>query len=159
MTQNSRPALNADVPAIDALLTAAFGGQDEVALMRRLRHDGMVAAERVIAEGAAIIAYAALPRMVAPHGWLALAPVAVTPDRQRTGLGSILVRDILGLAEAPVVVLGDPAYYARFGFDIGRAEQMTSPFPIAYTGVFLPQGAAVAGTEELIYAPAFTASG
>jgi putative acetyltransferase len=49
-----------------------------------------------------------------------LAPMAVLPAQQRTGIGSALVRT--GLAECrraghgSVVVLGHPAYYPRFGF-------------------------------------------
>lgn len=51
---------------------------------------------------------------------LALAPLGVLPDRQGAGIGSALVRE--GLRAAPrrgreaVFVLGDPAYYERFGF-------------------------------------------
>jgi putative acetyltransferase len=52
--------------------------------------------------------------------WLGLAPVAVHPDWQGQGIGSDLVREGLDTAQEmdwkAVVVLGDPAYYARFGF-------------------------------------------
>jgi putative acetyltransferase len=44
----------------------------------------------------------------------------VRPDRQRHGVGAALMHAVLGAADAvgePVVVLlGDPAYYGRFGF-------------------------------------------
>jgi len=52
---------------------------------------------------------------------LALAPLCVRPEWQRTGIGTRLVR--LGLERAGelgeplVTVLGDPAYYGRFGFE------------------------------------------
>jgi len=51
-------------------------------------------------------------------GW-ALAPVAVDPDHQRQGHGTKLITESLlapGIVESPVFVLGDPAYYERFGF-------------------------------------------
>jgi len=51
---------------------------------------------------------------------LALAPLAVAASWRRRGLGEALVRQALREAvargERMVVVLGDPAYYSRFGF-------------------------------------------
>ena len=51
-------------------------------------------------------------------GWH-LAPVAVHPDWQRRGHGSSLIRQTLALpplSDSPVFVLGNPEFYARFGF-------------------------------------------
>ncbi len=51
-----------------------------------------------------------------------LAPLAVTPETQSMGAGSALVR--AGLQECArigwqaVFLLGDPAYYSRFGFEL-----------------------------------------
>jgi putative acetyltransferase len=51
---------------------------------------------------------------------LGLAPVAVLPKFQRRGIGSALIETGLTrcreIGVSFVVVLGDPAYYARFGF-------------------------------------------
>jgi len=51
---------------------------------------------------------------------LGLAPMAVLPERQRSGVGTILIRESLARlwqANYPwVVVLGHPKYYPRFGF-------------------------------------------
>ena len=51
---------------------------------------------------------------------LELAPLAVTPERQREGIGSALTRAALAAADARgeplVLVLGHPGYYVRFGF-------------------------------------------
>ena len=61
-----------------------------------------------------------------------LAPLAVTPGRQRKGIGSALVRQGLRRLKdagfARVFVLGDPAYYRRFGFapDAG----VSPPYPL-----------------------------
>ncbi len=53
-------------------------------------------------------------------GWYGLGPLAVHPDRQRLGIGALLVRTGLDLlrdqAAQGCVLLGDPLYYARFGF-------------------------------------------
>lgn len=56
---------------------------------------------------------------------LALAPLAVTPQRQNQGIGSQLVEFGLSkcreLGHGIVVVVGEPDYYQRFGFQ--RASQ------------------------------------
>ncbi|HLN67937.1 MAG TPA: N-acetyltransferase [Streptosporangiaceae bacterium] len=62
---------------------------------------------------------------------LALGPLTVRPDRQRAGVGSALMHAVLGagdaLGEPLVVLLGDPGYYGRFGFRLGRDYQITPP--------------------------------
>jgi putative acetyltransferase len=51
---------------------------------------------------------------------MGLAPMAVLPERQRRGIGSLLVRECLQRLQATpipfVIVLGHPAFYPRFGF-------------------------------------------
>ena len=53
-------------------------------------------------------------------GWFMLGPVAVDPSRQRQGIGQALVREGLQqlrtLGAQGCVLVGDPAYYCRFGF-------------------------------------------
>jgi putative acetyltransferase len=50
-----------------------------------------------------------------------VAPLSVSPSRQRSGIGSALMAELLHRAEAGdwslAVVLGDPEYYGRFGFE------------------------------------------
>ena len=63
----------------------------------------------------------------------ALGPLAVRPNHQQTGVGSALMHAILGAADAlgePLVaLLGDPAYYHRFGFELSTVYQITPPKP------------------------------
>jgi putative acetyltransferase len=62
---------------------------------------------------------------------LALGPLSVRPDRQRTGVGSALMHAVLGagdaLGEPMVVLIGDPGYYQRFGFRLGSDCRITPP--------------------------------
>ena len=64
---------------------------------------------------------------------LALGPLSVRPDHQQTGAGSALMHAVLGAADAlgePLVaLLGDPAYYRRFGFELSTVYQITPPKP------------------------------
>jgi putative acetyltransferase len=64
---------------------------------------------------------------------LALGPLSVRPDRQQKGVGSALMHAILGAADAlgePLAaLLGDPAYYRRFGFELSTVYQIAPPRP------------------------------
>ena len=64
---------------------------------------------------------------------LALGPLTVRPDSQRRGVGSALMHAVLGagdaLGEPLVALLGDPAYYGRFGFRLSSDYQITPPNP------------------------------
>ena len=70
---------------------------------------------------------------VGPAPVLALGPLTVRPDQQRRGVGSALMHAVLGAAEALgeplVVLLGDPGYYHRFGFQLSSEYQITPPQP------------------------------
>ncbi len=63
-----------------------------------------------------------------------LAPLAVLPKHQRTGVGGALIRAGLRQLTASgvelVFVLGDPDYYPRFGFRPARAFGLEAPHPI-----------------------------
>jgi putative acetyltransferase len=115
----------ADRAAVAAVTTAAFGRADEARMIEAIRaSDGFVPALSLVAEhagevvGHAIVSYVGLEG--SERRLLELGPIAVRPDVQGRGVGGELIRRALDLAEArgePVVlVLGSPAYYARFGF-------------------------------------------
>nr|WP_240955647.1 N-acetyltransferase [Micromonospora sp. HNM0581] len=139
-----RPEEPADTGAIRRVLAAAFARPDvavppEVRLVDELRSsDAWLPELAMVAEyGGEIVGCALLTRVLVHSGSastpaLAMGPVAVAPHRQRIGLGTSVVQAALEaateLGERLVVVLGDPAYYRRFGFS--RADQLglTSPW-------------------------------
>lgn len=61
-----------------------------------------------------------------------LAPLAVTPTLQKQGIGSTLVQAGLKRLENANIgygfVLGDPAYYSRFGFN--AEDKVAPPYPL-----------------------------
>ena len=65
------------------------------------------------------------------HG-VGLAPVSVSPSVQRQGIGSALINDGLKQLRAMqadfAVVIGDPAYYQRFGFIPASQHELTHDF-------------------------------
>jgi putative acetyltransferase len=121
-----------DVAAIRAVQEAAFRHFAEAALVDGLRDAGDSVLSLVAVEGKTIIGHAMFSRLQAPFQALALAPVAVLPDRQRIGVGSRLIREGIARSEtagwAGIFVLGDPVFYRRFGFDAGKASGFISPY-------------------------------
>ena len=115
-----------------------------------------MAGEMVAPRQDQVLGYYALSYFVRPKGWLCLAPVAIHPDaqRQRNGKRMIgLLSEWARISGTYVVVLGQPEFYTRGGFSLGRAARLSSPYPITQTllagpGDDVPE-------ETLIYAPAF----
>ncbi|MFL5295534.1 MAG: GNAT family N-acetyltransferase [Phenylobacterium sp.] len=123
-----------DHPAIDEVLRGAFGRGDEAELTVRLRTAQDSLFELVAVEEGVVVGHILMSRLWADREGLyaALAPLSVRPDRQRSGLGSALVRAGLDSARDfgchGVLVLGDPAYYGRFGFSAEDARGVAGPF-------------------------------
>jgi len=151
----TRPLQVGEEDAVDALLRAAFNGPAEATLVRQLRKSKAVAGEMVLPRDGEIVGYYALSRMVAPKGWLALAPVAIHPD----GSGQRLGKRMMGMlsewariSKTPIVVLGNPDFYEKAGFDRGLAAKLTSPYPVENT---MMAGIDAALPKTLIYPDAF----
>lgn len=129
-----RPAEAADHDAIRSVVKAAFGQPDEADLVEALRADGDALVELVAEEDGRIAGHILFSPMGNDAGFslAALAPVAVAPDDQNGGLGSMLCLagiEACRMAGVDVaVVLGHAAYYPRFGFSAQAAEQLTAPF-------------------------------
>jgi putative acetyltransferase len=92
---------------------------------------------------------------------IGLGPLGVLPDRQRSGIGSALMHAVIAAADAlgygSICLLGDPAYYSRFGFALSSQYQIFPPvagwephFQVRPLAAYAPDQR---GT--LHYAPAF----
>lgn len=81
-----------------------------------------------------------------------LGPIGVHPDHQKQGLGRGLVEQLMGSVSAPLLVLGDPAFYGRFGF---KAEQGIKP-PYAIPKEWAPawQSVGCRGLSGVLEVPA-----
>lgn len=124
-----RPERPEDAAVIHALTKAAFDGmpfsdQTEARVIDALRAAGALTLSLVAAEADEIIGHVAFSPVTVNRGvagWYGLGPVSVWPARQRTGIGQALIRDGLrrlrALGAGGCVLLGDPAYYRRFGFE------------------------------------------
>src|SRR5436190_18393003 len=88
-----RHARAADHTAIADVVTQAFGGPDEAALVLRLRAAGDVLFELVSEDDSGVSGHILFSRLWADRAemYAALAPLAVRPGLQRAGLGSALV--------------------------------------------------------------------
>ena len=149
-----------DQAAIDAINEAAFGGRVEADLVVALRQSGDAVLELVAETGNAIVGHVLLSRLQAPRHCLALAPVSVLPQHQRMGIGSMLIRRAVAWAEAhgwaAIFLLGDPAYYRRFGFCVKKADRFETDYPKAFFMALDLQPQAFAGLAgRVIYPAAF----
>lgn len=157
-----REELTSDHDAVRAVVEAAFGQPVEADLVDALRRDGDVEISLVAVEGDAVIGHILFSRMTAPVRALGLAPVSVLPGHQGKGIGSKLIQESLTLAKAggweAVFLLGDPAYYSRFGFRADTAEAFTSPYAGPYfMAIELAEGALAGKSGDVGYPRAFAA--
>lgn len=150
-----------DVESIRAVVAAAFGQPDEARLVDRLRADGDAVMSLVAEEDGRLVGHVLLSRLEAPFPALALAPVAVVPDRQRGSVGTALVRAAIERATSDgwkaIFVLGDAAYYGRFGFDAAKAAGVTSPYAGAHFMALPLGGPLPVASGDVRHAPAFAA--
>jgi putative acetyltransferase len=159
-----------DAGAVRAVNEAAFGRADEARLIERLRkratlYLGLLAVDEDAVVGHILFTPVTLHCYQAPYTVMALAPMAVRPDRQRRGVGSALVRAGLGACRAAghdvVVVVGHPTYYPRFGFVPARPLGLMPdpPFPDeAFMVAELTRGALRGRRGVILYGGDFGAS-
>lgn len=154
-----------DRAAIRALTAAAFKDMPhsdgrEPEIVDQLREDGDLTLS-LVAENSdkAIIGHIAFSPVAISDGttdWYALGPVSVIPTIQHTGIGTSLIEcGILMLTDRGakgIVLLGEPEYYSRFGFEHDPDLAFPGAEP-AYFQRFVLSGDGPKGT--VTYPPAF----
>ncbi len=131
-----RPETPCDHDAIRRVLIAAFANhpfshQTEHLIVEGLRADNALIVSLVAeVEGTVVgqIAFSSVTINGKDCGWLALGPVAVSPSHQRQGIGTALVNEglkaIRSMGAQGCFLVGDPAFYRRFGFERNPALRM-----------------------------------
>lgn len=159
-----RPEKPADKAAIYAVTEAAFRDMefsdgDEQDLVDRLRSDGDLTFSLVAEDEDGIIGHIAFSPVTISDGasdWYGLGPVSVTPPLQRSGIGTALIErglaDMREIGARGIVLLGNPAYYSRFGFVADPTLRYPGPPPEYFQALVL-DGEMPEGT--VAYAPAF----
>ncbi|WP_353141709.1 GNAT family N-acetyltransferase [Acinetobacter pragensis] len=162
-----RDETEADIPAIEALTQAAFlnaahSSHTEQFIVNQLRKAQQLSLSLVAEDQQQIVGHVAVSPVhisSGDAGWYGLGPISVCPDKQGLGIGSMLMHAALqrlkALGAEGCVLLGDPNYYARFGFKPvsglvlpGVPEEYFQA--VSFTGTF-PQG-------EVTYHDAFNAA-
>ena len=138
-----RDSLPSDVSSIETLYPDAFPDEDLLPVVGELlREEAGVLSLVGVADGALVghVIFTACGVAGSTEEVSLLAPLAVASARQRQGIGSALVRAGLRRVEyagvARVYVLGDPAYYGRFGFAPEDAVAPPYPLPEAWRGAW-----------------------
>jgi putative acetyltransferase len=128
-----------DWQAIYAVYAAAFGQSAEADLVQNMQNDGDLLLSLIAYhdQPAGHVAYSHLKLVEAPSiKACVLAPLAVVPSFRHHGIGAGLVRHSLEWLRRDgydlVVVLGEPHYYGRFGFDPKLAEKLKTPYDGPY---------------------------
>jgi putative acetyltransferase len=123
-----RTETSQDINAIEQITVAAFDGkwysdQTEYLVIKRLREAGAMSLSLVAEMDGNVVGHVAFSAVTingADIGWFGLGPVAVSPELQKQGIGSKLIREGLSLIKEKgakgCVLEGDPGYYQRFGF-------------------------------------------
>ena len=136
-----RPEQWDDIAAVRDVNEQAFGRKDEADLVDALREDALRIASLVAVESGRIVGHAMFSRV-----WIddesrtvtvaSLAPVAVSPEHQRKGIGSALIErgieDCRSGGWPAMIVVGHAEYYPRFGFSAAAVAHLESPYAGPY---------------------------
>jgi putative acetyltransferase len=163
-----RRETDSDIDAVHRVNEVAFGQPGEAALVDALRENGADILSLVAERGGEVVGHILFSpaHVVSDDGEetdaVALAPIAVLPAHQRTGVGAALIEQgLTTLREAGhglVIVLGHAAYYPRFGFVPASMFSIRCPFDVpdeAFMAMELRKGATPDGGGVVRYRPEF----
>ena len=140
LTVSIRLETPGDEPGVRRVHEAAFTGPEEADIVDRIRREAPAGWQSLVAvdAGGTIVGHVLLsPCPVEDEAGgrvgevLAIGPIAVLPEVQFRGVGSALMATAASLAVAravpALVLLGQPAYYPRFGFEPARGLGLLPP--------------------------------
>lgn len=125
----------------ESFKTAEFSDKDEHNLVGRLRKSNefikelsLIAEEENKILGHVLLTKALINGENTSFETLALAPLAVLPEYQKSGIGKILMNKAIerarDLGYKSIVVLGDENYYPKFGFEKASKYGVKAPFEV-----------------------------
>ena len=153
-----------DQAEIRAVYIAAFEGKEEADVVDKLRNTSPTFISLVAMMDEKVIGHILFTpvRLIQMVDWsiegMGLAPLAVLPEFQNQGVGTALCSEGLKRVKSAgnpfVVVLGDPSYYARFGFEKASDYHIRSAFNGVPEDAFMIQilkPDEMAGAEGTVY--------
>ena len=112
-----------DLTAI-AFKPMAYSDGTEAPLVGKLREDGDLTISLVAMSGDELVGHVAFSPVTingVHDQWFGLGPISVHPDVQKQGIGSQLIKEgfvrLKQMGAKDCVLIGDPKYYKRFGFE------------------------------------------
>jgi putative acetyltransferase len=155
-----------DSAAIQEVHSKAFGGPVEAKLVQLICERKKALISLVAVSDGKIVGHILFSKVTiasSPNTFNAvgLGPVAVLPEFQRTGIGSKLIRDGLKQCQQAgydaVVLVGEPAYYSRFGFSRAADFGLQNEYGVHDEFMVLPlRDGALAGVNGMVkYQPEF----
>lgn len=129
------PLSDADPQTVESLLDAAFGTDRHGRTAYRLREGttAIPAMSFAAFDGDSFIgSLQCWPAQIGGAAVALVGPVAVAPDRQKAGIGRMLMDALIAAApDAPMTMIGDPEYYGRFfGFTADATAEWEVPGPV-----------------------------
>lgn len=160
-----RPEQPGDKQSIRAVHIGAFESEAEADLVDQLRANASPLLSLVATRGTVVghLLCSPVTCNAAPAiKIMGLAPMAVLPEHQRTGIGSALVREAVERCREEsydaIVVLGHPTYYPRFGFRPASRFAIHSIYDApdeAFMALELVPGSLQHASGEVQYHPVF----
>lgn len=134
MTMTIAALAHAHPDAIEALLDDAFGHDRHARTAYRVRAGTTAIPALSFAAfdaGRLIGSLQCWPVEIADAPLVLVGPVAVAPDRQGLGIGSMLMDRLIAAApDTAMTMIGDPGYYRRWGFSDAATPGWQVPGPV-----------------------------
>jgi len=155
----------ADIPVIRRIHQMVFPTWAESELVDHLQTDGDGVVSLVAQRGGSLAGHVLFSRLRAADceglNCVALGPLGVLESHRRKGVGTTLVTEGIKILSGQgcdiVFVLGDPAFYRRFGFSAELAAKFKTPYDGPHQQALALTGRGREAHGVVRYAPAFLA--